>query len=55
LLAFYLKLSYRDTEEWLKATDKARAVPELRRVPNHSTLARVYRHPLRMQVLDPMR
>jgi hypothetical protein len=55
LLAFYLKRSYRDTEEWLKATDKVCAVLELRRVPDHSTLARVYRHPLRTQVLDPMR
>ena len=55
LLACYLKLSYRDAEEWLKATDKVCAVLELRRVPDHSTLARAYQRLLRMRVLDPMR
>jgi hypothetical protein len=55
LLAFYLKLSYRDTEEWLKATDKVCAVLELRRVPDHSTLARAYQRLLRLRVLDQMR
>ncbi|MEM3434173.1 MAG: hypothetical protein QXP27_08355 [Candidatus Methanomethyliaceae archaeon] len=33
LLMFYLRLSYRDMEEWLLATDKVCAVLELKRVP----------------------
>lgn len=43
LLTFYLKLSYRDMEEWLLATDQVRLVLELPRVPDHSTLARTFR------------
>jgi len=43
LLTFYLNLSYRDMEQWLLATDQVRAVLELPRVPDHSTLARTLR------------
>jgi hypothetical protein len=43
LLTFYLKLSYRDMEEWLLASDQVRQVLELPRVPDHSTLARTFR------------
>jgi len=42
LLTFYLKLSYRDMEEWLLATDQVRRVLELEKVPDHSTLCRAY-------------
>lgn len=43
VLTFYLKLSYRDMEEWLLCSDQAQAVLELPRVPDHSTLARTFR------------
>jgi hypothetical protein len=43
LLMFYLKLSYRDMEEWLLATDKVCQALELKRVPDHSTLSRAYK------------
>jgi len=55
LLMFYLRLSYRDMEEWLLATDKVCGVLELRRVPDHSTLSRAYKRLLRMKVLGQMR
>ena len=55
LLTFYLRLSYRDMEEWLLATDKVCAVLGLKRVPDHSTLSRAYKRLLRMKVLDQMR
>jgi hypothetical protein len=42
LLMFYLKLSYRDMEEWLLATDAVCKELELPRVPNYSTLQRTY-------------
>src|SRR5215211_4125135 len=43
LLTFYLKLSYRDMEEWLLATGQVCQVLQLPRVPDHSTLARTFR------------
>ncbi len=43
VLTFYLKVSYRDMEDWLLATDQVRLVLELPRVPDHSTLARTLR------------
>jgi hypothetical protein len=43
LLTYYLDLSYRDMEEWLLAADAVCAVLELKRVPDHSTLARVFK------------
>jgi hypothetical protein len=43
LLTFYLRLSYRDMEEWLLASDQVRQVLHLPRVPDHSTLARAFR------------
>lgn len=55
LLMFYLRLSYRDMEEWLLATDKVCAVLELKHVPDHSTLSRAYQRLLHMKVLDQMR
>lgn len=54
LLTFYLRFSYRDMEEWLLATDQVRAVLELPRVPDHSTLARTFRK-LKMADLEAMR
>lgn len=42
LLMFSLKLTYRDMEEWLLATDAVRQELELPRVPDHSTLQRTY-------------
>lgn len=39
-------------EEWLCATDQVRAVLELQRVPDHTTLARAYQRLLRMEVLE---
>jgi hypothetical protein len=43
LLMFYLKLSYREMEEWLLATNKVCAVLGLSRLPDHSTLQRTYK------------
>jgi hypothetical protein len=40
LLMRYLRLSNRDMEAWLLATDAVRQVLELKRVPDHSTLSR---------------
>lgn len=42
LLTYYLNVSYRDMEEWLLASDQVCAVLELKRVPDHSTLARAF-------------
>jgi hypothetical protein len=42
LVMVYLKLSYRDMEEWLLATDQVRETLELSRVPNYSTLQRTF-------------
>ena len=54
LLMFYLKLSYRDMEEWLLATDQVCGVLELTSVPDHSTLARTVKT-LKLHDLDRMR
>lgn len=54
LLTFYLKLSYRDMEDWLWATDRVCAVLELKQIPDHTTLWRAYRRLLRMKVLNQM-
>src|SRR5215210_1537256 len=54
LLTFYLKVSYRDMEEWLLATDQVRQILDLPRVPDHSTLARTFRK-LRQSDLETMR
>lgn len=46
LLLVYLDLSYRDMEEWLKATEKVCPALELKRVPDPATLCRAhYRAP----------
>lgn len=42
LLMFYLKLSYRDMEEWLLASEAVCKELELLRVPDHTTLQRTY-------------
>lgn len=62
VMTFYLKLSYRDMEEWLLASDQVRTVLELPRVPDHSTLARTFRklkkadlEALRNTLLDKLR
>lgn len=54
LMAFYMKLSYRDMEEWLLASSEVREVLELRRVPDHSTLFRTYKK-LRVKDFDKMK
>lgn len=43
LMSFYLKQSYRDTEEFLLASDAVCAVLELQHVPDYSTLNRTYK------------
>jgi hypothetical protein len=42
LMKFYLNVSYRDTEEWLLASDQVQRVLELKTVPDYSTLIRTY-------------
>jgi hypothetical protein len=42
LVMNYLKLSYRDMEEWLLAADPVVEVLELPRIPDHSTLQRTF-------------
>lgn len=42
LLKMYLNISYRDCEEWLRATDHVCQALELNEVPDHSTLNRAY-------------
>lgn len=43
LLMFYLRLSYRDMEEWLLASSSICETLGLRQVPDHSTLCRAFR------------
>jgi transposase len=43
LLKFYLNLSYRNTEEWLVASDKVCEALELEEVPDHTTISRMYK------------
>jgi hypothetical protein len=43
LLTFYLDMSYRDTEEWLLASDQVCTVLGLAHVPDHSTLSRTFK------------
>lgn len=54
LLMFYLRLSYRDFEEWLLATEKVRDALGLRHVPDHTTLQRTYKK-LRKSDLEKMK
>src|SRR5436305_6553022 len=54
LMAFYMKLSYRDMEEWLLASSEVRAVLHLERVPDHSTLSRTYKK-MRVKDFDKMK
>src|SRR6185436_4396213 len=42
LLKMYLNFSYRDCEEWLRATDQVCQALELSTVPDHSTLNRAF-------------
>jgi hypothetical protein len=58
---FYLKLSYRDMEEWLLATEQVCATLELTDIPDHSTLARTFKQlkrrnldQLQRHLLDPL-
>ena len=55
-MAFYMRLSYRDMEEWLLASDKVCEALELpsSRVPDHSTLFRTYKK-LRVRDFDKMK
>lgn len=43
MLGFYLNKSYRDTEEFLYASDAICRVLELKTIPDHSTLSRTYK------------
>lgn len=54
LLSFYLNKSYRDTEEWLLATDRVCRVLGLQEVPDHTTLCRTYAQ-LRLGDLEQMK
>jgi hypothetical protein len=54
LMAFYMDLSYRDMEEWLLASSEVRAVLQLQRVPDHSTLSRTYKK-MRVRDFDKMK
>jgi hypothetical protein len=54
LLMYYLKLSYRDMEEWLLATDKVCQVLELAQVPDYSTLAYANQRLLKIERLDEL-
>jgi hypothetical protein len=42
VMMFCLDLGYRDMEEWLLATDKVCQALELLRIPDHTTLQRIY-------------
>jgi hypothetical protein len=53
LLMFYLRLSYRDMEEWLLASDRVCQTLGLTQVPDHSTLCRAF-HKLRGMRLRAM-
>jgi transposase len=53
-MAFYMRMSYRDMEEWLLATDAVCRTLELPRVPDHSTLSRIYKK-LRVRDFDKMK
>lgn len=53
LLMGYLNKSYRDTEEWLLATDQVTAALGLQAVPDHSTLQRMYQR-LHRRELDAL-
>ncbi len=53
VLKFYLNLSYRDTEEWLLATDAVCQVLGLESVPNYSTLQRTAKK-LRIRDIEQM-
>jgi hypothetical protein len=54
LMAFYMDMSYRDMEEWLLASSEVRAVLDLQRVPDHSTLSRTYKK-MRVRDFDKMK
>lgn len=53
LMSFYLKMSYRDTEELLLASSEIREALELKNVPDYSTLSRTYKR-LRKSDWDSM-
>ncbi len=54
LLGFYLNVSYRDLEEWLRASDRVCQALELEQVPDHTTLYRAYQR-LRMRDLEEIK
>jgi len=54
LLMYYLKLSYRDMEEWLLATDRVCQELELKRIPDYSTLAYANQRLMKMKHLDEL-
>ncbi|MBC7260448.1 MAG: hypothetical protein H5T63_00415 [Chloroflexi bacterium] len=53
LLMYRLKLSYRDMEEWLLASDVVCQTLQLKSVPDHATLCRAHQR-LRMKMLKQM-
>jgi hypothetical protein len=54
LMAFYVNKSYRDTEEWLLASEALCQALELKEVPHYSTLARTFQH-LTLEQMTRMR
>ena len=55
LLVFYLKLSYRNGEEWLLASEAVCQALGLSQVPDHSTLYRMYQRLNRRRLLSLLR
>jgi Transposase DDE domain len=55
LLVFYLNKSYRDGEEWLLASEQVCRALELRAVPDHSTLNRMFHQLNRVRLLRLLR
>jgi len=43
LVMFYLDLSYRDMEEWLLASSEVVSTLRLKRIPDHTTLCRMFK------------
>lgn len=53
LLMFYVRKSYRDMEEWLRASDSICRELKLSEIPDHSTLNRTYKR-VRLKLLEDL-
>jgi IS5 family transposase len=53
LLMFYCNKTYRDFEDWLEASDQVCAVLGLERVPDHTTLCRMF-HWMRLGIVQKL-